>query len=179
MAHDGGSPDGLVVEIGQQWRAGSTGHGNQDFYGARLPQGGVLRLKGITLALADGISPSPVSHEAAEIAVKSVLTDYYETSDAWTVKTAASNVIAATNAWLYGLNRASLPERTELGHICTLSALILKGHYAHVVHIGDSRVWRVSNGSLEPLTVDHVNPMVGSAPQLSRALVITQRVALD
>ena len=179
MAHDGGSPDGLVVDIGQHSRAGETGHGNQDFYGATLPQGGVLRLKGITLALADGISPSPVSHEAAEIAVKSVLTDYYETSDAWTVKTAASNVIAATNAWLYGLNRASLPERTELGHICTLSALILKGHYAHVVHIGDSRVWRVSNGSLEPLTVDHVNPMVGSAPQLSRALGLDQNVALD
>lgn len=179
MPHDGGSPDGLLVDLGQHSRAGDTGHGNQDFYGATLPHGSDLRLKGVTLAVADGISPSPVSREAAEIAVKSILSDYYDTSDAWTVRTASSNVISATNAWLYGLNRASLPERTELGHICTLSALILKGHYAHILHIGDSRIWRVSNASLEPLTVDHVNAGTGSTPQLSRALGLDQTVALD
>lgn len=179
MPHDGAPPDGLIVDIGQYSRAGETGHGNQDFYGATLPRGSALRLKGVTLALADGISPSPVSREAAEIAVKSILSDYYETSDAWTVRTASGNVIAATNAWLHGLNRASLPERRELGHICTLSALILKGHFAHILHVGDSRVWRVSNGALEPLTVDHVTPVAGAAPQLSRALGLDQTVALD
>lgn len=30
--------------------------------------------------------------------MKSLLTDYYATSDAWTVKLAATQVIAATNA---------------------------------------------------------------------------------
>ncbi|MEL6414266.1 MAG: protein kinase [Pseudomonadota bacterium] len=72
-----------------------------------------------------------------------------------------------------------MPERTELGHICTLSALIFKGHYAHILHVGDSRIWRVYNKVLEPLTVDHVNPVTGSTPQLSRALGLDQTVTLD
>lgn len=179
MPRDTPTQNVLQVQLGQHSQTGLKGQGNQDFFGALIPTGSALHLKGIALAIADGISPSPVSHEAAEIAVKSLLTDYYATSDAWSVKTAASNVLAATNAWLYGLNRRSLPERTELGHICTVSALILKGHHAHILHVGDSRIWRVVQGGLEPLTEDHVNPVAGSGPQLSRGLGLDHRLALD
>ncbi|NIY95121.1 hypothetical protein HC022_02290 [Salipiger sp. HF18] len=49
--------------------------------------------------MADGISSAPVSAEAAELAVKSLLTDdYAPPPDSWTVRTAATWVIAATNA---------------------------------------------------------------------------------
>ena len=179
MPDTGSSPNALAVQIGQYSEAGLKERRNQDFFGAIVPEGSALRLKGATLAVADGISPSPVSHEAAEIAVKSLMTDYYATTDAWGVKTAASNVISATNAWLYGLNRRSMPERAELGHICTLSALILKGHYAHILHVGDSRIWRVAGSTLEPLTNDHVTPVPGSGPQLNRGLGLDHNVNVD
>ncbi|TCS52249.1 serine/threonine protein kinase [Primorskyibacter sedentarius] len=179
MAKDGFTPNALAVQLGQFSQAGLKGQRNQDFFGATVPDGSALRLKGVTVAIADGISPSPVSHEAAEIAVKSLMTDYYATTDAWGVQTAASNVISATNSWLYGLNRRSMPERAELGHICTLSALILKGHTAHILHVGDSRVWRITGSSLEPLTNDHVTPVPGSRPQLSRGLGLNQHIAVD
>src|SRR5689334_18230810 len=74
--------------------------GNQDFHGALIPDEPALSLKGIAVAIADGISSSDVSHIASESAVKSFLTDYYCTPDAWSVKTSARRVIAATNSWL-------------------------------------------------------------------------------
>ncbi|WP_372574300.1 protein kinase domain-containing protein [Ruegeria jejuensis] len=179
MPKDSSAHNDLVVELGQYSQIGSKGQKNQDFFGALVPSGSALRLKGVSLAVADGISPSPVSHEAAEISVKSLLTDYYDTSDAWSVKTAASNVISATNAWLYGMNRRAMPERAELGHVCTLSALILKGRKAHILHVGDSRIWRVAKNSLEPLTQDHVRFRPGGAPQLSRGLGLDETVSIE
>ncbi|MCV6604199.1 MAG: bifunctional protein-serine/threonine kinase/phosphatase, partial [Porticoccaceae bacterium] len=97
-------PDQLTTSIGQYSCAGQKPL-NQDFHGALVPQGSELFLKGITLAIADGISPSPVSQQAAETVVKALMSDYYCTPDAWRVKTAASKVISATNSWLHMQNR--------------------------------------------------------------------------
>ena len=51
--------------------------------------------------LADGISTSTVSRVAAESAVKGFLTDYYCTSESWSVRTSAQRVLEATNSWLH------------------------------------------------------------------------------
>jgi hypothetical protein len=61
----------LAVSIGQHSDKGRK-ESNQDFHGALIPDGPALALKGIVVALADGISPSPVSHIAAETAIKSL-----------------------------------------------------------------------------------------------------------
>ena len=77
--------------------------------------------------MTDGISSSSVGSEAAETAVKSLLTDYYYyycTPDAWKVRAAASKVIAATNSWLRGPNRAARLTDMDRGRVCTLAALI-------------------------------------------------------
>ncbi|MCC2109669.1 MAG: bifunctional protein-serine/threonine kinase/phosphatase, partial [Hyphomicrobiales bacterium] len=66
----------LRVAIGQ---FSDRGHKetNQDFYGALVPEEPDLGLKGVAIAIADGISSSDVSEVAAESAVKSFLSDYY------------------------------------------------------------------------------------------------------
>ena len=74
---------------------------NQDFHGILVPTEPLLSSKGIAVVLADGISSSSVSHIASESAVKSFLSDYYCTSESWSVKTSARRVLAATNSWLY------------------------------------------------------------------------------
>ena len=81
------SATGLSLTIAQCSDAGPKPT-NQDFHGALIPEGAERALKGIAVALADGISSSKVSRIAAEIAVNSVLSDYYCTSDTWTAKTA-------------------------------------------------------------------------------------------
>ena len=167
---------GLAVSLGQSSACGRKPT-NQDFHGAVVPRDPVLTMKGIALAIADGISSSPVGHIAAETAVKSFLTDYYCTSDAWTVKTAASRVIDATNSWLSAQSRGV--ENRDYAHVTTFSALVLKGCRAHLFHVGDSRIWRLSGRSLEPLTHDHRVTQLSGHTALGRALGLMPSVEID
>ncbi|PRY77763.1 serine/threonine protein kinase [Yoonia maritima] len=176
MPKDMKATDALGISIGQYSSTGRKPQ-NQDFHGALIPTGPALALKGVTLAVADGISSSAVSAEASEIAVKSLLTDYYATSDAWTVKTSALQVIAATNAWLHGQN--STVSDINAGRVCTLSTLILKGREGHILHVGDSRVQRLSGTSLEPLTDDHRMTVSPEQTFLARALGAGPEVKVD
>ena len=96
----------LALSIGQHSDKGRKDT-NQDFHGALIPQEPLLTLKGIAIALADGISTSDVSAIASESAVKSFLTDYYCTPDTWSVKTSAQRVVAAVNSWLHAQNGQS------------------------------------------------------------------------
>lgn len=166
----------LEISLGQFSSAGRKPE-NQDFHGALIPDGTVRALKGITLAVADGISSSAVSRNAAETAVKSLMTDYYSTPDAWTVQTAATRVIWATNAWLHGQNQSVAD--INAGQVCTLSALILKGAEGHILHAGDSRVSRLTGRSLEPLTTDHRTVLSSTESYLARGMGIAQRIELD
>src|SRR6476646_2678002 len=95
----------LAISIGQHSDPGRK-ETNQDFHGALIPEQPALGLKGIAIALADGISTSSVSRIASESAIKGFLTDYYCTSDSWSVKSSAQRVIAATNAWLHSQTRS-------------------------------------------------------------------------
>ncbi|MDV7340203.1 bifunctional protein-serine/threonine kinase/phosphatase [Terasakiella sp. A23] len=168
----------LSVSVGQYSTAGNKPT-NQDFHGALIPQGHVCALKGITLALADGISSSPVSHEASETIVKALMSDYYCTSDAWSVKTAASRVISATNSWLYAQNRRARVGDMNRGMVCTLSSVIFKGTHAHLFHVGDSRIWRISGDRLEPLTEDHRIILSEDESYLGRSIGSGPEVEID
>ena len=75
----------LHISIGQYSDKGRKPT-NQDFHGILVPDEPLLALKGIAVVLCDGISSSNVSHIASEMAVKSMLTDYYGTSQSWSVK---------------------------------------------------------------------------------------------
>ena len=79
-------PRALTISVGQFSDQGRKDT-NQDFHGVLIPDEPLLGLKGIAVVLADGISSSSVSRIAAESAVKSFLTDYYCTSESWSVKT--------------------------------------------------------------------------------------------
>ncbi len=175
MPKDTYQTDTLRVSLGQFSSAGRKSQ-NQDFHGAVIPTGPALTHKGITAAVADGISTSPVSAEAAETAVKSLLTDYYATPESWTVKTAASQVISAANAWLH---RHGNGTDLNTGRVCTLSALILKGRSGHILHVGDSRITRISDAGVEPLTKDHRITVSVEESYLGRALGMEERVEID
>lgn len=171
-------PGSLAVSIGQHSDKGRK-PANQDFHGALIPLEAQLDLKGIAIAIADGISTSEVGSIAAQTAIRSFLTDYYDTSDSWQVKTAAQRVIASTNSWLYSQTRSQYDIEVDHGYVCTLSVLVLKGRAAHVFHVGDSRVYRLAGKSLEQLTVDHRVPAPAGRSYLSRALGIGGNLEID
>ena len=169
----------LKVSIGQYSTAGIKQQ-NQDFHGVYLPEGHVLKQKGIACAIADGIGSSNVSHLAAETAVGSFLSDYYSTSDAWSTQTSAERVIRATNSWLYAQTQQSQGRfDKDRGYVCTLSALILKQQQAHVFHVGDSRIYRIRDHEIELLTHDHRVWLSSREHYLSRALGADYRIEID
>ncbi|WP_425072773.1 protein kinase domain-containing protein [Sagittula sp. S175] len=168
--------DRLTVTVGQYSCAGRKPE-NQDFHGVSIPEGDALALKGVVLALADGISSSRISRDASEICVRAMMTDYYDTPEAWTVQSSAETVVKATNAWLHGQN--SSVDDINSGRVCTLSALVLKGRRGHVIHVGDSRVSRLVGASLEPLTEDHRVVLSAEESYLGRAMGADATVEVD
>jgi len=169
----------LAISTGQYTDKGRK-ETNQDFHGALIPVQPELGLKGIAIAIADGISTSAVSHIASQSAIKSFLTDYYCTPDSWKVKTAAQRVIAATNAWLHSQTRSSqYAGDIDRGYVTTLSVLVLKATAAHIFHVGDSRVYRLSGSTLEQLTNDHRVAVSSEQSYLSRALGVNPQVEID
>src|SRR5437667_11641247 len=126
MAHD------LKISIGQHSDKGRK-ESNQDFHGAMIPRQPSLGSKGVAVALADGISSSSVSRVAAESAVKGFLTDYYCTSESWSVRTSAQRVLEATNSWLHSQTRRSqYSYDRDKGYVCTLSAMVFKSTTGHI-----------------------------------------------
>lgn len=172
-------PRELQISVGQYSDKGRK-EINQDFHGALIPSEPLLSLKGIAIVLADGISSSNVSQVASESAVKSFLTDYYCTSESWSVKTSAQRVLAATNSWLHSQTRRSqYSYDKDKGYVCTLSAMVIKSTTAHIFHVGDSRIYRVAGNALEQLTDDHRVIISSEQNYLSRALGINPQIEID
>jgi serine/threonine protein phosphatase PrpC len=172
-------PRELQISVGAHSDKGCK-PANQDFHGVLIPEQPLLGLKGIAVVLADGISSSNVSHIASESAVKSFLTDYYCTSETWSVKNSAQRVLAAANSWLHAqTKRSRYAYDQDKGYVCTLSAVVLRSSTAHIFHVGDSRVYRLAGNTLEQLTEDHRVTVSSEQSYLSRALGINPWVEID
>jgi serine/threonine protein phosphatase PrpC len=171
-------PRELKISVGQFSDKGAK-ETNQDFHGVLIPEEPLLGLKGISVVLADGISTSKVSRVAAESAVKGFLTDYYCTSESWSVRTSAQRVLEATNSWLHSQTRSQYAYDKDRGYVCTLSAMVIKSTTAHLFHIGDSRIYRLSGSTLEQLTNDHRIVISSQQSYLGRALGVNPQIEID
>lgn len=169
----------LKISLGQYSGAGRK-QINQDFHGACVPDEPQLTAKGIAVALADGVSSSNVSQIASEAAVKGFLEDYYCTSPAWSVRQSAQRVLMAINSWLYAQTRQSQYRYDQdRGYVCTFSALIIKSTTAHLFHVGDARIYRLRDRSLEQLTEDHRLWISRERSFLGRALGVNPQLEID
>lgn len=172
-------PEQLSVSVGQYSDKGRKDL-NQDFYGVLIPKEPLLSSKGLAFVIADGISSSNVSQIASETAVKSLLEDYYCTSETWSVKKSVFQVLAACNSWLNSQSQKGEDrfDRNK-GFVCTLSAMVIKSTTAHVFHVGDSRIYRIRNEQVEQLTEDHRGWISSEQSYLSRAMGIHAKIELD
>lgn len=169
----------LRITLGQHSQAGRKPV-NQDFHGASVPDEPLRSTKGIALALADGISSSQVSHIASAAAVRSFLEDYYLTSEAWPLRRAAQRVLQATNSWLHAqTQRGDGRFDKDRGYVCTFSALVFKGREAHLLHVGDARIYRLHAQALEQLSEDHRVRLADGQSYLGRALGSSATVEID
>ncbi len=166
----------LSVKTGVATSAGPN-ESNEDCLGIRIPQEPDLSTKGITAAIADGVSAADEGKQAAEICVKGFLNDFYDAPEAWTTKTAGTKVINALNRWLYSLGQSYTNDGH--GYLTTLSAIALKATTAVFFHIGDSRIYRIRDGHMEQMTRDHTVRFGKKKYGLARSMGMDTNVEID
>lgn len=178
----GGAESGLAVSgalrvcVGQYSDKGLK-PSNEDAIGIRIPDGPLLTTKGIVAVISDGVSAAEGGAKASAMSVSGFLADYYSTPESWRVETASARVLTALNRWLYGLGQDYRDARK--GYVCTLSALILKSCTAHLLHVGDSRVYRYRDGELMHLSQDHASQIGRHQSYLTRALGMDVKLDVD
>jgi serine/threonine protein kinase len=174
-------PNNLSVKIGQASTAGIKPE-NEDFLGSYVPSQKTddlaqLESKGITFAIADGMSGSDGGKEASQVSVSQFLSDYYSTPDSWTVKQAATKILTALNTWLYSQGQQKYA--TAKGMVTTFSAVVIKSQTAHLFHVGDSRIYRLRGTDLVQMTRDHRVWITNDRDYLSRAMGIDTHLEID
>ncbi|HXQ09580.1 MAG TPA: protein kinase [Caulobacteraceae bacterium] len=160
---------GFASEKGERKR-------NEDFVGAIVgdAQGGERR--DVVAALADGIGGHRGGREAAETAVRGFLDGFWEVPETLEVRWAAARILTSLNRWMHAQGRQ---DADLAGMGTTFTALVLRGRLAHVVHVGDSRAYRLSGERLTRLTEDHVRLNASGQPLLFRALGVEAELRLD
>ena len=164
----------LKINIAQSSEAGLKDN-NEDSYGIVTPENQLLDNKGIAAVIADGMGSCAFPKEASEYVVKGFFSDYYSTPESWTVKTSGAKVLTALNSWLYG---KSTNEHAK-AYVSTFSALIIKSTTAHILHIGDSRIYRLRDGNIEQVTTDHRIWISKEKNYLSRAIGVDLHLDID
>jgi protein phosphatase len=165
----------LTVDAGHASDAGQRQR-NEDFVGMVTPAGVDLRTKGVLAAIADGVSGNAGGREAAEYAVRGLLTDYFATPETWTVAQSLERVLKAINSWVQqqGSVRAEMA-----GMATTLTCLALRGNLYYYAHAGDTRLYLLRNGKLSRLTTDHVWDRPEMRHVLTRAIGLDSHLTLD
>ena len=194
-----GSADGQnrIGSAGGQNRSGSAGGQNRSGFadaqnrsgpaggqnrlgpaGARNPVGsaGTRDPAGVAAAIADGVGGAKGGRVAAELAVRLFLDAHVSLDPLRGIKANASTALEAINRWLHaqGHTDAALD-----GMACTFTGLILRGRQAHVVHVGDTRLYRLRDGRLVRQTTDHVPARGAIRNILTRALGAEPYVRID
>ena len=150
---------------------------NEDFAGAlsgaELPE----PRQEVIAAMADGIGGAKGGRIAAETAVRGFLDGFCDLPETMEVQRAGAKIVSALNGWINTMGRQD-PKLAGMG--CTLTALVLRGRVAHILHVGDTRAYRLSGDRLTCFTTDHVRQDgAGRSHILTRALGVETEVRLD
>jgi serine/threonine protein phosphatase PrpC len=150
---------------------------NEDFaaavIGAELPE----PRREVVAAIADGVGGAKGGRVAAELAVRGFLDGFWDLPETMEVSRAGARVISSLNTWINALGRQD-PELK--GMACTFTALVLRARFAHLLHIGDTRAYRLRRDRLTCLTKDHAREGgPGKSRVLTRALGAEADARLD
>ncbi|MDP3743995.1 MAG: bifunctional protein-serine/threonine kinase/phosphatase [Methylotenera sp.] len=165
----------LQFMIGQSSLTGPRTR-NEDYVGVVTPVSEQLSLKGVLMAVADGVSGNAGGGEASEMTVRTVTSDYYATPDTWEPLTSLDKVLTAANRWLIAQANAN---RDMVGMATTLSLLVLRGQRYYTAHVGDTRIYLLRDGKLKQLTTDHVWDRPDMRHVLKRAVGLDRHLEVD
>ena len=172
---DQSAANGLHVGFGHASRQGGRAE-NQDFAACYVGQPRNQLTIGLLAALADGMGGAKGGRVAAEIAVRGFIDGCLSQSATLGVARIGARAADAVNRWINTLGRS---DPALNGMACTLSALVLCGRSTHLVHVGDSRVYRMRDDVLTQLTTDHTLGAPGTTHALTRAVGAQDSLRVD
>ncbi|MEE9338188.1 MAG: bifunctional protein-serine/threonine kinase/phosphatase [Methylococcaceae bacterium] len=149
---------------------------NEDFVAFYLGTEDERAIYGSAAIIADGIGGTGGGRCASELAVREFIDAYYEQKKTLGIKRMAENALLSINRWIYS---QAHKDSTLKGMGTTFSALILLNSQAHLVHLGDTRIYRLRNNRLQCLTSDHVHQHPDLQHVLTRALGIEETLHID
>jgi serine/threonine protein phosphatase PrpC len=151
---------------------------NDDALAIQVPSDpSVMTTKGVVAVIADGVTSAEGGKRAAQYCTDRFPEEYFACPDGWRVETAGMNILLPLNRELF--SRGQHVDQAERGFVCTLSILVLKARTAHILQVGDSRVYRLRAGVLTQLTTDHSVSISRSTCYLSRAMGLDTQIQPD
>jgi protein phosphatase len=140
------------VRIGAKTDLGRVRENNEDKFEFLVPSNDAeLAWRGMVFVVCDGMGGHEAGQIASELACKTFISVYRD-HPAEDPAEAARSASAAANRFVLDVARA-VPSRKGMG--TTLSALLLVQDRAFIVQVGDSRVYRLREGALAQMTLDH------------------------
>jgi serine/threonine protein phosphatase PrpC len=162
----GAASTGLLVDVGEHSLPGARAR-NEDYAACYLGTASERLATGVIAVLSDGMGGAKGGRVAAELAVRGFIEATLGQPATLGTARIGSRAVDAINRWTHALGRTD----SQLnGMACTLSALVLCGRRAHVLHVGDSRVYRLRDEKLTLLTRDHTLGAPGTTHALTRAV---------
>ncbi|NLI00851.1 MAG: Stp1/IreP family PP2C-type Ser/Thr phosphatase [Chthonomonadales bacterium] len=141
-----------VTRLGLKTDLGAVRENNEDkaeFYEPN--DAGVLASRGALYVVADGMGGHAAGQIAAELAIKKVLSEYYDgTADS--PGQALLDAFEVANEHVRSVARA-IPGRSGMG--TTLTALALVEDQAVLCHVGDSRAYLIRGDQIRQVSEDH------------------------
>jgi serine/threonine protein phosphatase PrpC len=165
----------LEVRVGW-WSERGRREANEDYAGSWLGTPAQRARQGVVAAVADGVAGAPGGRVAAETAVRGFLDFYLGQPETVGPRRAAARAAEAVNGWVHAQGRRDPLRR---GMATTLTAVILRGRQAHLLHVGDSRLYRLRAGRLARLTEDHTHDGPDRAHILRRAIGLEDALRAD
>jgi len=166
---------GLHVGLGQATRVGGRPD-NQDYAACYVGQPRNQLTIGLVAVVADGMGGARGGRIAAETAVRGFIDACLGQAPTLGIGRIGARAADAVNRWIHALGRS---DPALNGMACTLSALVLCGRGTHLVHVGDSRVYRLRDGVLTQLTTDHTLGAPGTTNALTRAVGAQDTLRVD
>jgi serine/threonine protein phosphatase PrpC len=130
----------------------------------------------VIAVLADGMGGAKGGRVAAELAVRGFVEGCLGLPITLGVPQISAHALDSVNRWLHTLGRS---DARLNGMACTLSALVLCGRRVHLLHVGDSRIYRLRDTELTLLTTDHTLGAPGTTSVLTRAVGAEERLRAD
>ncbi len=142
----------VVASVGAKTDLGRVRENNEDKFEFYVPEDeDTLARKGAFYAVADGMGGHAAGQIASELALKTVIGQYFG-ENSLSIEGSLRSAVQAANAVIHSAAQA-IVERNGMG--TTLTALVIRGEDVFVAHVGDSRCYRLRGGKLTQLTEDH------------------------